>query len=104
MVISSVTTSLADVRRDLKANGPQLTANTDTVKDKIIDLKAENDKQKEEIVRLTTLLDEVVVHKENQLQQTNSQSSENVQLKGECELIKNENKQLKIEIQQLQVS
>ena len=104
---SSMTTSLVDMKRErdiLKADGTQLTINIDPVKDKIRQLKAENDKQQNEIIRLTTLLDKMAINHEKQMQQINSQSSENVQLKGEYELIKNENTQLKIEAQQLQVS
>ena len=59
---------------------------------------------KDEITQLTTLLDKMAVNNENQLQQTNSQSSEiatmkneNKQLKTEVDMIKAENVQLKIE-------
>ena len=52
---------------------------------------------KDEKKQLTTLLDKMAVNNENQIQQINAQSSEIITLKDE-------NKQLKTDIQQLKVS
>ena len=80
---SSLTTALEEMRRE-----------NDVLK---TELKTNNDKQKDEIRQLTTLLDKMAVNNENQIQQINSQSSE-------IATVKDENKQLKTEVQQLKVS
>ena len=67
-------------------------------------LRTNNDKMKNEIEQLTTLLNKVAVNNENQMQQINFQSSEIYtirdeieQLRTEADMIKAENIQLKVE-------
>ena len=69
----------------LKIDNTQLRANNDKQKDEIIQLQA---KQKDEIGQLTTLLDEMAVTNQKQTQQINSQSSENTQLRTEVQTLK----------------
>ena len=88
---------ITQLRREddlLKGDNTQLRANNDAMKDEITQLK---DKRKDEIGQLTTLLDKMVVNNENQMQQINSQSNE-------IDIIRDENKQLRTEVQQLKVS
>ena len=67
------------------------------MKDEMVQLQDNNDKQKDEIGQLTTLLDEMAVNNQNQTQQINTQSSEIVQLTTEVDMIRAENIQLKTE-------
>ena len=52
------------------------------------ELKTNNDKQKDDITQLITLLNKMAVNNENQMQQINSQSSENSQLRAEVQQLK----------------
>ena len=78
----------------LRRENDVLTADNDAMKDEIIQLQA---KQKDEIGQLTTLLDKMAVNDEKHTQQINSQSSENIRLRAEIDMIKAENIQLKVE-------
>ena len=67
-------------------------------------LRTNNDKMKNEIVQLTTLLNKVAVNNENQMQQIDFQSNEIYtirdeieQLRTEVDMIKARNIQLKVE-------
>ena len=74
---SSLTTALEDMKKEndlLKADNAQL--------------RTDNDKQKEEIGQLTTLLNKMAVNNDNQIQQINSQNSENAQLRTEVQQLK----------------
>ena len=72
----------------LKTDNTQLRTDNDSMRDEIIQLQANSDKQKDEIGQLTTLLDKMAVNNENQIQQINSQSSENAQLRTEVQQLK----------------
>ena len=80
----------------LKTDNVQLKTGNDAMKAEILQLKANDNKQKDEIKQLTALLDKMAANNGNQIQQINSQSSE-------IETMRDENKQLKTEIQQLKV-
>ena len=89
---SSLTTALEEMtinneqlRREvdvLKTDNTQLRTDNDVMKDEIIQLQA---KQKDEIGQLTTLLNKMAVNNQNQIQQINSQSSENAQLRSKVQ-------------------
>ena len=81
----------------LKADNTQLRTENDAMKVETVRLQANSNKQKDEIKQLTALLNKMAVNNENQIQQINSQSKEIV-------TVKDENKQLKTEIEQLKVS
>ena len=66
----------------LTTDNIQLRTDNDAMKDEIIQLQA---KQKDEIGQLTTLLDKMAVNNQNQIQQINSQSSENAQLRSKVQ-------------------
>ena len=72
----------------LTTDNTQLRTDNDAMKDEIIQLQGNSDKQKDEIGQLTTLLDKMAVNNENQIQQINSQSSENAQLRTEVQQLK----------------
>ena len=89
---SSLTTALEEMtinneqlRREndvLKSDNTQLRTDNDAMKDEFIQLQA---KQKDEIGQLTTLLNKMAVNNQNQIQQINSQSSENAQLRSKVQ-------------------
>ena len=66
------------------------------MKDEITQLRANNDKQKDKIGELTTLLDKMACNNENQLQQINSQNSEIDTMRDEIRQLRTENQQLKV--------
>ena len=66
------------------------------MKNKITQLRTNNDKQKDEIGQLTTLLDKMAVNNENQIQEINSQSSEIDTMRDEIRQLRTENQQLKV--------
>ena len=80
----------------LKIDNTRLRANNDKQKDEIIQLQSKQkdeiiqlrSKQKDEIGQLTNLLDEMAVTNQKQTQQINSQSSENTQLRTEVQTLK----------------
>ena len=83
-VIGSLTTALEETRREndvLKTEITQLRTNSDAMKDEVI-------QQRDEIGRLNTLLDNMAVNTENQIQQINFQNSEIAQLKTENQQLK----------------
>ena len=69
-------------------NNEQLRREVDVLKIDNTQLRTDNDKQKDEIGQLTTLLDEMAVTNQKQTQQINSQSSENTQLRTEVQTLK----------------
>ena len=69
-------------------NNEQLRRENDDLKTDITQLRSNNDAMKDENKQLTTLLDKMAVNNENQIQQINSQSSENAQLKTEVRQLK----------------
>ena len=69
-------------------NNEQLRREVDVLKIDNTQLKTDNDKQKDEIGQLTTLLDEMAVTNQKQTQQINSQSGENTQLRTEVQTLK----------------
>ena len=82
--LEEMTINNEQLRREndvLKSDNTQLRTDNDAMKDEIIQLQGNNDKQKDEIRQLTTLLDKMAVNNENQIQQINSQSNENTQLR-----------------------
>ena len=81
----------------IRKQNDSLKANNDAMKDEVTQLKANNDRQKVEIAQLTTVLDKMASNNEDQMQQINSQLSE-------IDALRDENKQLKAEVQQLKVS
>ena len=86
-----MTTNNEQLKREinvLKTDNTQLRTNNDAMKDEIILLQGNSDKQKDEIGQLTTLLDKMAVNNQNQMQQINSQSSENAQLRTEVQQLK----------------
>ena len=91
---SSLTTALEEMNEQLRREIDVLKAEVDIAKD---ELKTNDEKQKDEIRHLTIVLDKMAVTNENQLHEINSQSSE-------MATIKDENIQLKAEVQQLKVS
>ena len=91
---SSLTTALEEMNEQLRREIDVLKAEVDMAKD---ELKTNDEKQKDEIRHLTIVLDKMAVTNENQLHEINSQSSE-------MAAIKDENIQLKAEVQQLKVS
>ena len=69
-------------------NNEQLRRENDDLKTDITQLRSNNDAMKDENKQLTTLLDKMAVNNENQIQQINSQSSENAQLRTEVQQLK----------------
>ena len=69
----------------IKTDNAQLKTNIDAMKNEITQLNAI---QKDEIGQLTTLLDNMAVNNESQIQQINSQSSEIAQLRAENQQLK----------------
>ena len=72
----------------LKDENKQLKANSDKQRDEIGELNAENVIIKDESKQLTTLFDKMTVNNENQMQQINSQSSTIAQLRSEVQQLK----------------
>ena len=66
-------------------NNKQLRREVDVLKTDNIQLRTDNDAMKDEIGQLTTLLDKMAVNNQNQMQQINSQSSENAQLRSKVQ-------------------
>ena len=75
----------------------QLRRENDTLKSDNTQLRTDNDAMDNENKELTTLVHEVTITNENQRQQINSRDRE-------IEELTDENRQLKIEVQQLKVS
>ena len=67
-------------------NNEQLRREVDVLKFDNTQLRTDNDKQKDEIGQLTTLLHKMAVTNQKQTQQINSQSSENTQLRNDSEV------------------
>lgn len=87
---SSVTTALEHIRRE---NDALIIDNAQ--------LRTNNDAMNDEIVQLNTLVNQMAVNSENQIQQIKSTRDENRQLRIEVHMIKSENIQLKNEIDDL---
>ena len=82
---NSLTTALEEMNEQLRRENDVLKTEIEMAKD---ELKTNNDKQKDDITQLITLLNKMAVNNENQMQQINSQSSENSQLRAEVQKLK----------------